>query len=86
VDLVALGQLSASERAAWNPNICPRECPMKQTLDIVEAILDELARLEGVLTHDTPPGGALCGESQIKRMRALISDLKREIKLNAPRP
>ncbi len=59
---------------------------MKQTLDIVKAIEDELALLEGVLAHNAPPSGALRGEPQIKRMRALISDLKREIELNVPRP
>jgi len=58
--------------------------PMKQTLDIVTAIENELTRLEAVLSDDGPPGTAQRWESHIKRMRALISDLKREIELNSP--
>jgi hypothetical protein len=58
---------------------------MKQTLAIVDALQAELARLEKALVVDMRTGNALPG-SQFARVKALISDLKREIELNAPAP
>ena len=58
---------------------------MKQTLAIVDALQAEVARLEEALVVDMRAGNALPG-SQFVRVRALISDLKREIELNGPAP
>lgn len=57
---------------------------MQQTLNIVEALGEEVSRLEGLLALDSK-GGEIPGQSQITRIKALISDLKREIELNTPR-
>jgi hypothetical protein len=58
---------------------------MKQTLAIVDALEAEVARLEKALVVDKSAGNALPG-SQFVRVKALISDLKREIELNGPAP
>ena len=58
---------------------------MKQTLAIVDALQAEVARLEKALVADMRAGNALPG-SQFVRVKALISDLKREIELNDPAP
>ena len=57
---------------------------MKQTLAIVDALQAEVARLEKALVVDMRADDAL-PDSQFARVKALISDLKREIELNAPR-
>jgi ferredoxin-NADP reductase len=59
---------------------------MKQTLAIVDALKEEVARLEKVLAVDIKVGDKPPGETQIERIKALISDLKREIDINTPRP
>jgi hypothetical protein len=58
---------------------------MKQTLAIVDALQSEVARLEKALVVDVRAGNAQ-PSSQFARVKALISDLKREIELNAPAP
>ena len=58
---------------------------MKQTLAIVDALQAEVVRLEKALVIDMKAGNALPG-SQFVRVKALISDLKREIELNDPAP
>jgi hypothetical protein len=45
-----------------------------------------VARLEKVLAVDIKVGDKPPGETQIERIKALISDLKREIDINTPRP
>ena len=57
---------------------------MKQVFDIVTALEDEFTRLESIIKI-AEPGDAAPSLSQIKRIRALIADLKREIALNSPR-
>jgi len=59
---------------------------MKQTLNIVDAIKEEISRLERALALAMQAGDEPPGESHIKRIRALIADLEREIELNTPRP
>jgi hypothetical protein len=58
---------------------------VKQTLNIVDAIKAEVSHLEKLMAMDTKVGDTPPGESQLKRIKALIVDLEREIELNAPR-
>ena len=58
---------------------------MKHALDIVAALKEEVSLLERACPPSNDPNGSTPGDVHLKRISALISDLIREIEINAPR-
>jgi len=58
---------------------------VKHTLDIVAALKEEISLLERAYPPSNNANGSTPGDVHLKRISALLSDLIREIEINAPR-
>jgi hypothetical protein len=56
---------------------------MSKTINLIQALKDEVAHLRRVLAMNIKVGDTYPGESQVERIKSLIDELERG---NAPRP